>query len=156
MSTLTLYLGAGSIICSMDGPDKKLLIGELARQAGLNITAVRFYERRGLLPDVERASSGYRLYPPVAVDRLLFIQRAKSLGFSLDEIAELLSLNQNPATCCQDVRDKAAAKMADIEHKLAQLQRIHAALNELVQQCPGDGPSSTCPILTALNDDAEH
>lgn len=140
----------------MESADTKLLIGELARQAGLNITAVRFYERSGLLPKVERAPSGYRLYPPGAVDRLLFIQRAKSLGFSLEEIAELLSLNQDPATCCQDVRDKAAAKMTDIEYKLEQLQRIHAALDELVRQCAGDGPSSTCPILTALNDDADH
>lgn len=140
----------------METLDGKLLIGQLARKTGLNITAVRFYERRGLLPAVDRTPSGYRLYPPAAVDRLMFIRRAKALGFSLEEIIELLSLNQDPAIYCQDVRDRAAMKMADIEHRIEQLQRIHAALNELVQQCPGEGDTNTCPILSALNDDAEH
>lgn len=132
-----------------------LLIGELARRAGLGITTIRFYERRGLLPVPERTAAGYRLYPDASVARLRFIQRAKELGFSLEEIAELLSLSQDPASDCNDIRRRAAAKLAAVETRIERLQRIHTALRQLLTQCPEDGSTAECPILIALNDDAQ-
>lgn len=132
-----------------------LLIGELARQAGVRITTVRFYERRGLLPEPERAASGYRYYSDTAVERLRFIQRAKVLGFSLQEIAELLSLSRNPEAGCEEVRQRAAAKMVAVETRIERLQRIRSALGQLMAQCPGEGSTQDCPLLNALNDDAK-
>lgn len=84
-----------------------------------------------------------------------FIQRAKDLGFSLHEIAELLPLNGNPDADCEAIRQKAAAKIVAVETRIERLRRMQAALEQLMAQCPGEGSTEACPILAALNDDAE-
>lgn len=127
-----------------------LTIGRLAQQAGFGIETIRFYERRGLIEEPARRPSGYRDYPPSAVQRLRFIQRAKTLGFSLNEIAELLSLRVNEDRTCEDVLAVATAKISEIEGKIAELERVGKALESLASACTGTGPTSACPFLDAL------
>lgn len=140
---------------NMEKAGGNLLIGELARRVGLRLTTVRFYERRGLLPEPDRTAAGYRRYSAADVDRLRFIRRAKDLGFSLQEIAGLLALNGDPAADCEQIRKTAAAKIATVDTRIERLRRMRAALLQLMEQCPGEGTSLNCPILSALNDDAE-
>ncbi|MBI3264102.1 MAG: MerR family DNA-binding protein [Acidobacteria bacterium] len=129
---------------------RALTIGQVARQAGVGVETVRFYERQGLLDAPPRRASGYRQYAPEMVARLQFIRRAKELGFALKEIRELLSLRVAPETTCGDIKQQAEAKMADIDAKLRDLQRMKMALAQLVDACSGSGPTSQCPILDAL------
>lgn len=127
-----------------------LKIGELARQAGVGVETVRFYERQGLLDEPQRRDSGYRQYEPEAVDVLRFIRRAKELGFTLKEIKSLLALRLDTNATKKEVRQQAEAKVADIEARIADLQRMREALSSLIEQCHGDGAASGCPILHAL------
>jgi MerR family mercuric resistance operon transcriptional regulator len=127
-----------------------LTIGQLAKRAEVNIQTVRYYERRGLMPEPPRRESGYRQYPHDAVVRIQFIKHAKELGFSLKEISELLSLRVDPYTSCGDVKRRAEAKIAEIEDKIRALRRMKKALSRLAATCRGDGPTSECPILEAL------
>lgn len=127
-----------------------MTIGQVARQAGVGVETVRFYERQGLLEAPPRRASGYRQYAQEVVARLQFIKRAKDLGFSLKEISELLSLRVDPETTCSEVKARAEAKIADIDAKLRDLRRMKAALAQLVAACSGSGPTSHCPILDAL------
>lgn len=127
-----------------------LSIGQLAKKAEVNIQTVRYYERRGLLPDPPRRESGYRQYSQSDLARLSFIKHAKELGFSLREIMELLSLRVDPNTTCTDVKKRAETKLVDVEDKILALQRIKEALTHLVGLCRGRGPTSECPILEAL------
>ncbi|HXV09301.1 MAG TPA: heavy metal-responsive transcriptional regulator [Burkholderiales bacterium] len=127
-----------------------LTIGRVARDAGLAIDTVRYYEREGLLERPARTSSGYRQYPADAVARLQFIRQAKELGFTLSEIRELLALKVAPGKSCADVRARAEAKIADIEQRVAQLTRMKRALARLAAACSGRGPTSECPILDAM------
>jgi MerR family transcriptional regulator, copper efflux regulator len=133
---------------------KLLTIGQLAHRAGVGVETVRFYERRGLLSEPERKQSGYRQYPEDVVARLRFIRRAKELGFTLKEIAELLALRRDPDTTCADVKQQALAKLDDIEAKIRDLQKIKQALIEVTSPCRGRGPTSACPILEALDTEA--
>lgn len=133
-----------------------MTIGQVARQAGVGVETVRFYERAGLLAAPPRRESGYRQYAQDAVARIQFIKRAKELGFSLKEITELLSLRVDPETTCGEVKQRAEAKMANIDAKLRDLQRMKAALAELVAACSGSGPTSHCPILDALESHDVH
>ncbi|MEW5806943.1 MAG: MerR family DNA-binding protein [Acidobacteriota bacterium] len=128
-----------------------LLMGEVAKQAGVNRETIRYYERIGLLRTPLRTHSGYRLYPFDVVAQARFIKRAQELGFSLKEISELLSLRVDPDTNCSEVRRRAEVKIADIEEKMQALQRMKKALTKLVASCRGRGPTSECPILEALN-----
>src|SRR5712691_1857341 len=139
------------------GPMKPgtMTIGQLARSAGVGIETVRFYERQGLLEEPARKDSGYRQYEEDVVARLRFIKRAKELGFSLKEIKELLALRVNPTTTCAEVRSKAHAKVADIEEKIETLQKMKKALVKLTKTCNGQGPVSECPILDALEPEAD-
>jgi len=130
---------------------KPLTIGQVARQAGVGVETVRFYERQGLLEEPSRRESGYRQYPGDVVARLRFIKRAKELGFSLKEIKELLALRVDPSTTCAEVRSKATEKITDVEQKIEALQRIRKALVKLTAVCRGRGPTSECPILDALD-----
>jgi len=129
---------------------KTLTIGQLAKQAQVNVETVRYYERRGLIPEPHRRESGYREYSQEAVARLQFIKRAKGLGFSLKEIFDLLSLRVGPDATCGDVKRRAERKLADIEEKLQALQRMKKALTKLAAACRGRGPTSECPILEVL------
>lgn len=127
-----------------------LTIGQVAKGAGVVVETIRYYERQGLIEPPPRRASGYRVYPESVIRRLLFIRRAKELGFSLREIKELLSLRQEPAATCSDVKERAQAKMADIEARINDLVKMKEALARLTETCPGKGPLSVCPILDAL------
>lgn len=126
-----------------------LTIGKLAREAGVGIDTVRFYERAGLLPKAQRTASGYRLYEPGDADRLRFIRRAKALGFSLEEIAELLQLNSGKGTRAS-VRKLAQRRHDDLDQKIAEMGAIRDALSHLIERCSGDGPASGCPIIEGV------
>jgi MerR family copper efflux transcriptional regulator len=128
-----------------------ITIGELARRAGVNVETIRFYEREGLIAQPPRRRSGYRQYPEDAVRRIRFIRHAKELGFTLLEIADLLSLRVARGTTCDAVRTRATAKIADIDRKMLDLERMRTALKELTRACVGRGPTGECPILEALD-----
>ena len=129
---------------------KSLTIGRLAREAGINLETVRYYERRGLLTKPPRTPSGYRLFPTEAAVRLRFIRRAQELGFSLKEIRELLALRVSSRTTSAEIRKRAEAKIVDIEHKIATLEAMRKSLRKLTNSCAGCGPISECPILEGL------
>ncbi len=131
---------------------KSLTIGRLAEQADVGIDTVRFYERRGLLPEPARTLSGYRLYQPDMVNRLRFIRRAKSLGFSLDEIALLLRL-QDAGGSKSEVKKLTAHKLEEIETKIADLSKIQDVLKQLASECSGTGDIAGCPIIEAFLED---
>ena len=128
-----------------------LTTGELARRGGVNLESIRFYEREKLLPKPPRTASGYRMFSEDAVRRVQFIKRAQDLGFSLKEIRELLALRLEPGSGCADLRQKAEAKLTDIEQKIRDLQRMKRALGRLASACPGRGAVSDCPILESLD-----
>lgn len=134
-----------------------LTIGQVARQAGVGVETVRFYEREGLIEPPDRRNSGYRQFGEEVVGRLKFIRRAKTLGFTLREIKELLSLKLDPGTSCADVKGRAVAKIDDIDAKIDSLKRMRRSLVKLTKACAGRGTSSDCPILHALDgvEDAE-
>ncbi len=129
---------------------KPLTIGKVAERAGVGIETVRFYEREGLLDKPTRSASGYRLFDDQVVRRLEFIRRAKELGFTLNEIKEILSLRVGPGTCCEEVKAKADLKIADIEIKVATLRKMKKALLRLSKACEEKEPTADCPILEAL------
>jgi MerR family mercuric resistance operon transcriptional regulator len=128
-----------------------LSAGKLAEAAMVNVETLRYYERRGLLPEPPRKESGYRMYPGSAVDRLRFIKGAQTLGFTLEEIHELLNLRVDEHAGRADVRRRAQEKVTDIERKIIALEAMRRALHELIEQCHGDGPTSDCPILEAMS-----
>ena len=127
-----------------------LTIGALAKEAGVGVETVRFYERRGLVRRPAKPIAGFRSYPKEAVARIRFIRNAQWLGFSLQEIKDLLALRVGAGTSCAAVRSRAAAKAADVENRLAELDRIRLALRELVSACPGRGAVAYCTIMEAL------
>ena len=117
---------------------------------GFGIETLQFYERRGLLEEPPRCGSGYRRFPDAAIARVCFITRAKELGFSLNEVSELLALRVDSSRTCEDVRARAQEKIEEIDEKLRDLQQVKDALQRLASSCKGQGPSSECPILEAL------
>jgi Cu(I)-responsive transcriptional regulator len=135
---------------------KTLTIGQVARQAGVGVETVRFYEREGLLEQPARRESGYRQYEDGVVARLRFIRRAKELGFTLKEIRELLALRDDPDASRADVRQRAEDKVADIEARVRDLLRMRDALLRLTAACHGQGPADGCPILDALSGAVEN
>src|SRR5712692_2572047 len=128
-----------------------LTIGALAKRAGVGVETVRFYERRGLVRRPARPGMGYRSYPEEAVGRIRFIRNAQGLGFTLQEVKELLALRVTAGTSCAAVRARAAAKVADVKRRVADLDRIKAALERLIAVCPGRGALVNCSILDALD-----
>lgn len=132
---------------------KLFSIGEVAKQAGVGIETVRFYEREGLLAQPERKASGYRQYDLDAVRLLRFIRRAKQLGFTLKEIKGLLALRDTTGATRADVRQQANAKLQDIDEKIRDLSGMRSALQQLVDTCHGHGSAKTCPILEALDNE---
>lgn len=125
-------------------------IGELAQHSHVAIDTVRYYERQGLLPEPSRRASGYRDYGSDDVVRLRFIRRAKALGFTLQEIRELMELSAHRNDDMAALKSLTATKLADINNKINELERIRDGLNELVTSCPGHGALDQCPILGAL------
>ena len=128
-------------------------IGELAKRADVPIDTVRYYEREGLIPPPIRRASGYRDYVDADVDRLRFMRRAKGLGFTLQEIRELLSLTAMSGADMAALNAQTQAKLRDVEERIHALTRIREALKSLVTACPGHGALDRCPILAALSED---
>ncbi|GIX16433.1 MAG: hypothetical protein KatS3mg119_0619 [Rhodothalassiaceae bacterium] len=125
-----------------------LTIGRLARCTGTSAETIRYYERIGLLPRPERLPSGYRVYRKDDVRRLIFIRRAKALGFTLAEIGELLALSEDETVDCGAIRAQAQAKIREIDRRMADLARMRDGLGELARYCPGAGrPLAECSIL---------
>ena len=130
---------------------KTFTVGQLAKRTDINIETVRYYERRGLLPEPMRSESSYRQYTENDVARIMFIKRSKELGFTLKEISELLSLKLDTDTTCRDVKEFSSKKIADVEEKIRDLQRIKKKLEELLIKCSREDTStSECSILEAL------
>jgi MerR family copper efflux transcriptional regulator len=126
-----------------------MTIGRLAKQAGVNIDTIRYYERNGLIPEAARRASGYREYELSDVERLRFILRAKDLGFTLAEIGELLSLSADRDV--RGVKRRAEQRLAQVERKIKELQRVRRGLKTLIDACPGHGDLDRCPIVAALS-----
>lgn len=127
-----------------------LTVGQVARQAGVNLETVRYYERRFLVAPANRSAAGYRQYDPSTVQRIEFIKRAQGLGFTLDEIADLLALRGKTPKHCEAVEKEASAVVLRIDQKVAELMRMREALGQLVEACHSNVESSECPVLEAL------
>ncbi len=123
-------------------------IGALAEAAGVNVETVRFYQRRGLMREPARPHGGIRRYAAADLARVRFIKAAQRLGFSLDEVAELLKLDDG--TQCHVARGLAERKRAEVREKLSNLRRIEAALGELVAHCKSARGNVSCPLISTL------
>ena len=128
---------------------KGLQRAELAERTGCNLETVRYYEKVGLLPEPPRTAGGYRSYDTTHERRLRFVLRARELGFSLDEIRELLRLVDERDRPCAEARDVAAIHLADVRAKIADLKRMERVLKSVVAQC-GDGTLPECPLIETL------
>jgi MerR family mercuric resistance operon transcriptional regulator len=131
--------------------DANLTIGKLADAAGVNIETIRYYQRRGLLDEPPKPLGGHRRYSAEQAKRVRFIKRAQALGFTLDEIGMLLTLDS--ACGCSDTRALAARKRGLIERKMADLKAMYQALSDLIQQCDAGGSTTPCPIIDVLERD---
>jgi len=128
-------------------------IGELAKRAGLTPDTIRFYEDKGLITAGQRSEAGYRLFSDYELEKLLFIQRAKKVGFTLNEISELMELRLHPdAHTCEEVKQVTGEKIAQVSDKIAELERIRQSLLKMHTACDG-GPDSAqnCTILQLLD-----
>jgi DNA-binding transcriptional MerR regulator len=131
-------------------------IGELAKRTTLTVDAIRFYERRHLLPKAIRSSAGFRLYSPDDIARLHFIRQMHGLGFSLREIGELIDLRTKKIDACEPVRELLKSKVADIRAKLLELQRLESGLVADLRRCNQElkrrqrHAASACPVLEAV------
>jgi MerR family copper efflux transcriptional regulator len=126
-------------------------IGRLAEQSGVSIDTIRYYERQRVLPPAARTATGYRHYSGADLDRLRFIRRSKELGFSLEEIKELLSLTEHRHSDMRRVKRKAEQRLAQVERKIVELKRVKRGLKLLIEACPGKGELDGCPIVAALS-----
>ena len=130
---------------------ENLTIGTLARQGGVNVETIRYYQRRGLLREPTKPRSGFRQYTSDTVKRVRFIKRAQALGFTLEEVTGLLALDERKA--CSETRGIAAHKLELIEEKIADLSKIKKALSRLVRACDVSSVGAPCPIIHLLADD---
>jgi MerR family copper efflux transcriptional regulator len=133
----------------MNHSRQNLPIGRLAQRAGVGVDTVRFYERAGLLPKPVRTASGYRMYGEDDVSRLRFIRRSKALGFSLEEISELLALSAGKGGRA-GVKAVAERRLHDLDRKLKELKTMRDTLAHYARQCSGHGPVAGCPIVEAV------
>ena len=123
---------------------------ELADRAGVNSETLRYYERRGLVAEPPRTPGGYRDYPPSTVDLLVFIKRAQQLGFTLEEVDELLQLDAGGPASCDAARGLAEQRRADLARRITDLQRMHDSLTALIDTCELPRADRTCALLDAL------
>ncbi|MEH6652136.1 MAG: heavy metal-responsive transcriptional regulator [Motiliproteus sp.] len=128
----------------------RLKIGQVAAQAEISVETVRYYEKRGLLQSPHRSESDYREYSPQVLDTLALIARAKALGFSLTEVAELLQLQMTPEIDRSQVKQVVSEKLQLVTQKLEQLQQLKTALEGLSHSCDGHGSVDSCPIISFL------
>lgn len=133
-----------------------MTIGRLADAADVSVDTVRYYERRGLLAEPSRTAGGFRDYDEDALRRLRALRRAQTLGFTLDEAADLLALSREHDADAEAVRQRTVEKITDLDARIAELQRTRDALAELAHACGGRHDSrADCPILRALADPAD-
>lgn len=125
-----------------------LTIGSLAEAALVNLETIRFYQRKGLMPEPQRAQGSIRRYGRSDLARVRFIKSAQRLGFSLDEIGELLKLDDG--THCREARKLAELKLVNVREKLADLQRIESVLDQLVDRCASARGAVACPLIASL------
>ncbi|MBD3895699.1 Hg(II)-responsive transcriptional regulator [Halomonas sp. ML-15] len=126
-----------------------LTIGGLAKAANVHVETIRYYQRRGLLPEPERPHGGIRRYGSADLGRLTFVKSAKELGFSLDEIDDLLRLDDG--THCWEASQLAEHKRQVVRDKIARLQRIEGVLSELVDRCHAQQGNVSCPLIASLH-----
>lgn len=135
-----------------------LTISQVATAADVNVQTIRYYERRGLFPTPRRRPAGYRQYADDAVARLRFIKHAQDLGFSLQEIQELLGLRVRHGAACDVVERKTRRKIEVVQQRIRDLQRMKRTLDRLAAACAARRPTDDCPILEVLehHDDVGH
>jgi len=128
-----------------------LTIGAFAKAAGVNVETIRFYQRKGLLPEPDRQYGRIRRYRDADVTRLMFIKSAQRLGFSLEEVGQLLKLEDG--THCGEAAELASLRLLDVRERLANLARMEVALSELIHQCQAGKSNMNCPLIAALHCD---
>lgn len=126
-------------------------VGTLAKQAGVNVETIRFYQRRGLVEEPGKPLGGIRRYTHAHVRRIRFIKESQTLGFSLDEVAELLALEDGRH--CREAERIGSKKLATVRQRLAQLRRVEKVLASLVDRCHCNTGKMRCPLITALDMD---
>ena len=134
---------------------KTMTRGELAKECGVNIEALRYYEKRRLIDPPKRSEVGYRLYSKEDAARIHFIRNAQKLGFTLNEIMELLKLRVNKNESCESVLGKAQKKLNEVEQKIKGLKSIKKVLKQLIHQCKESTLTSACPILGSFESGRE-
>lgn len=127
---------------------KSLTIGKVAKQAGVGVETIRFYQREGLITEPAKPDTGFRVYPPETIAKLKFINRAKELGFTLSEIAVLLELDSSE---CSRTKQIAARKLELINNKIRDLKSMSHALESLVDACDSNDTRNSCPIISSLS-----
>jgi MerR family mercuric resistance operon transcriptional regulator len=125
--------------------------GILAKRSGVNGETIRFYEKKGLIPDPQRSAGGHRIYGQSHLKRLTFIRRTRELGFTIREVRDLLNLVDSKEYTCAEVREQTVVHLRDVEQKLRDLQKMQRTLNSMVSKCAG-GTVPECPIIDALFD----
>ena len=128
---------------------RKLTIGVLSQETGVNIETIRYYERIGLISEPPRSEGGHRVYDIMHRQRLIFIRRARELGFPLDDVRNLLGLERSQSLTCEEVKALTERHIAEIREKIGDLKRLERVLSELTAQCHG-GKVPACPILDVL------
>jgi len=132
---------------------ERCTIGTLARRAGVNVETIRYYQRRGLVPEPAKPLGGIRNYAPEHVQRLRFIKRAQQLGFSLEEVGDLLSLEDG--LHCHEVEEIAGQKLGMVRERIAQLRTIESVLATLIRKCSSNKGKLRCPLIAALESTAD-
>ena len=130
-----------------------MTIGQLAQAAGVEVSTVRYYERRGIIAEPSRAASGYRQYDETVVNRIRFIRHAQDLGFTLEEIEELMGLRVDDPSSCGPVEEATRAKLRSVDSKIRELQRLRSVLARLVRACEDREQTSECPVLAILDEE---
>ncbi len=137
--------------------EHKMRIGELSKHTGFQVETLRYYEKEGLLKPISRTESGYRQYDQESLKQLRFIKQAKSVGFSLNEISELLTLRvERDQHSCGEVKSLAEQKLVQINKKISELLRMKQALHKITDACCGGSePATSCTILNSLDGDLD-
>lgn len=134
-------------------PTEQLTRGVLAQRAGIGPETIRYYERIGLLDEPRRNRSGHRIYEAADLTRLVFIRRAQELGFSLEDVREILSLRLKEVAECSHVERRATRRLVDVRKRIHDLERMEQALRELIASCRGNPFKASCPIFEVLERD---
>lgn len=133
----------------MENDPENLPIGAFAKAAGVNVETIRFYQRKGLLLEPDRPYGSIRRYGQADVARVKFVKSAQRLGFSLDEVSQLLKLDDG--THCSEAAELASLRLADVRARLADLKRMETALSRLVSECNAQDGNVSCPLISALH-----